>query len=416
MRSVVFAALSLLAVSAFASEQVDQKEVQRLKEAAEAKTKEIGKLAESGKLPTNDEALKLLQQMVQELAEIRERLKRLENGALTPSQLAATKILWGGYVQFQYQDTDRKGSSSFDAFRFRRVRIGFNDEVNPRLNLRVSFDLAAGNNQNQTQMRDGWAVYDFSGGAKLGRDRVWAGQMPITLGYELERSSADREVPERSQYNQILFNTERSRGIRVRHEGNTGRLEAAVMNALSINDPEQANLSSGPGNKLAILVGGRLNHRHGSVGISGFAGDRPAYTVNDVTSPLVPRRFAYLDGDYKGFLTPRLTLRGEIMTGRDRLPNATPGVNRVDNPMAGYHLLGTYQLSAKELFALRWEHFDPNTSAGGNALHGIAASYVRNLTSMSRLMLGHEIFVDQSRASQGQTRYEVTTLRLQVRF
>lgn len=416
MRSLLFAAFSLLVASALGADQVDQKEVQRLKEAAEAKTREIGKLAESGKLPTNDESLKLLQQMVQELTEIRERLKRLESGALTPSQLAATKVLWGGYVQFQYQDTDRKGSSQFDAFRFRRVRIGFNDQLDPRLNLRVSFDLAAGANQMQAQLRDAWAVYDFSGGSKLGRDRVWAGQMPITLGYELERSSADREVPERSQYNQLLFNTERSRGVRVRHEGTTGRLEAAVLDALSVNDPEQANLSSGPGNKLAVLVGARLNHKHGSVGVSGFAGDRAAYTVNNVTSPEVPRRFAYLDGDYKGFLTPKLTLRGELMTGRDRLPNATPAVDREDNPLAGFHLMGSYQLSSKDLFAVRWEHFDPNTSEGGNALHGLAVSYVRNVTSMARLMVGHEVFVDQSRASQGQTRYEVTTLRLQVRF
>lgn len=416
MRSVLFAAFTLLAASALGADQADQKEVQRLREAAEAKTKEIGKLAESGKLPTNDESLKLLQQMVTELSEIRERLKRLESGQLTPSQLAATKILWGGYVQFQYQDTDRKGSSTFDAFRFRRVRIGFNDQVDPRLNLRVSFDLAAGANQNTTQLRDAWAVYDFSGGGQLGRDRVWAGQMPITLGYEIERSSADREIPERSQYNQILFNTERSRGVRVRHEGKTGRLEAAVLDALSINDPEQANLSSGPGNKLAVLVGARLNHAHGSVGVSALAGDRPAYTVGNDTSPEVPRRFAYLDGEYKGLLTPKLTLRGELMTGRDRLPNAAASATRVDHPMAGYHLMGVYDLSAKDRFAVRWEHFDPNTSDGGNALHGLGASYVRDLNRLARLMFAHEVFVDQSRASQGQTRYEVTTLRLQVRF
>ncbi|MGV3617467.1 MAG: porin [Fimbriimonas sp.] len=416
MRSVLFAGLSLLAVSAFASDGVDQKEVQRLRAAAEAKTKEIGKLAESGQLPTNDEALKLLQQMVQELGEIRERLKRLESNALTPSQVAATKVLWGGYVQFQYQDTDRKGASQFDAFRFRRVRIGFNDQVDPRLNLRVSFDLATGTNQMQAQLRDAWGVYDFSGGSKLGRDRVWAGQMPIQLGYELDRSSADREVPERSQYNQILFNTERSRGVRIRHEGKTGRLEAAVVDALSVNDPEQANLSSGPGNKLATVVGARLNHKNGSIGVSGMAGDRPAYTANSATSPEVPRRFAYLDADYKGFLTPRLTLRGELMTGRDRVPNATADPGRDDHDMAGYHLMGVYQLSSLDQFAVRWEHFDPNTSAGGNALHGIAASYVRNLTPHSKIMLAHEVFVDQARSSQGQTRYEVTTLRLQVRF
>ncbi len=84
--------------------------------------------------------------------------------------------------------------------------------------------------------------------------------------------------------------------------------------------------------------------------------------------------------------------------------------------MAGYHLAAVYRLSSIDRFAVRWEHFDPDTALGGNALHGLGASYLRELSNQARLMFAHEVFVDQGRAAQHQTRYGLTTLRLQVKF
>jgi len=413
----------LLIATAQAQSPDQRAELNSLRAAAEAKTKEIGKLAQSGQLPTSDEALKLLQQMVDELKQIRERLNALEekvsgNQKATDRAIqAVSRVRWGGYLQYQYQDTDRLGFSQFDAFRFRRVRIGLEADVSPRLAGRVSFDLATGTNQTQEQLRDAWIVYDVSGGAKLGRDRAYFGQMALPLGYELERSSADRELPERSQYNQILFPTERSRGVKIRREGRDGLFQAAVMNALTINDPEQANLAPGPGNKLAGMAQARYVKGNTSVGASYFGGDRPDYAAGGAVSPEVKRQFAYLDFEQRAFLLPRLTIRGELMRGNDRLPSATAAVDKVDRPMAGYHLMGAYQLSSLDRLAFRWEHFDPNLDAGGNALHGLGLAYIRELTPQSRVTFAHEIFVDQARASTfGQTRYGLTTLRLQLRF
>ncbi|AIE86179.1 porin [Fimbriimonas ginsengisoli] len=415
--------LVFLAIATTASAQSPtpnvKKEAERLRISAEAKAKEIGKLTAGGNLTSSDEALRLLQQAVDELKEIRMRLKALEGHSSAPdnSASAPSRVNLGGYMQFQYQDTDRKGSSQFDAFRFRRVEPSLEITDSLRLAGKITFDLATGGNQTQAQLRDAWVRYDFGGGAHLGHDRAFAGQMAIPVGYELERSPSEIELPERAEYNQILFATERSRGLKVRREGRDGMLQASVMNSLTIGDPEQANLAPGPGNRLAVTLGGRFVRGNTSVGLSGMAGDRPAYTSGGPTSPKVSRRFAFLDLEQRHLLFPRFNLHAEVMRGNDRLPTATSAATNVDHPLSGYHLLGTYQLSAMDELAARWEGFDPNLDSAGNAFHGMGLAYIRNLSRDMKLTFAHEVFIDESRTTPfHQTRYGQSTIRLQVRF
>lgn len=418
MRFGAVSALLLLTPLALAQQAPKAVSVEELRKSAEAKTIEIGKLAASGKLPSNDESLQLLQKLVAELAEIRERLRILEGAEAKDASLLAQarRIRWGGYLQYQYQDTDRKGTSQFDAFRYRRVRLGFDADIAPRLTGRVSFDLATGTNQTQEQLRDAFFTYDASGGSKLGRLKFIAGQMALPLGYELERSSADREITERSLYNQTLFQTERSRGIKVKEEGRIGSIQIGVFNALTINDPEQANLAPGVGDRLAVIGAAHLNIPNGSVGVSQYIGERAAYTANGATSPKLDRQFTYFDFEKRDLLLKGFTLRGELMLGKDRVPTATASASNVGHDMQAFHLMGVYRLSAADRIALRWEGWDTNLDRGNSALHGLGMAYIRDLTTAMRLTLGHEIFVDEQRQALGQTRYGATTIRLQVRL
>jgi hypothetical protein len=425
--SHLYPLLILVAAPTWASPRSpDQAEVARLKARAEATTRAIGELASSGKLPQNDESVRLLQQMVDELREIRASLAKLEqrqdasektSQAQQRSLSALERVRLGGYTQFQYQDTDRAGGA-FDAFRLRRVRLAFESSVSPRVAGRVTVELASGTNQTQAQLRDAWISYDLSGSSRLGTDRAILGQQNMPLGYEIERSSAERELPERSQYNQVLFAGERSRGVRAVHSGRDGSLHLGAVNSLTINDPEQANQAPGPGDRLAVVGGARFKGDNYHVGLSGLVGERAAYTSGTpaVTSPKVPRRFVYLDGELRGFLAPRLTLRGEVMHGRDRLPNATAAANRTETDMAGFHVLGVYSLSSLDQVALRWEQFDPDLDRGTNALNGYGIAYLREIAPRTRLTLAYEVFTDESRQAVRQVRYGQTTLRLQLRF
>ncbi|HSI72639.1 MAG TPA: hypothetical protein VK934_05640, partial [Fimbriimonas sp.] len=106
--------LGLLAVSlslaAAQSSQDKKAEANMLAKKAEAVTKKIGELASTGKLPTSDEGIELLRKLVDELSEIKDRLKALEGdmktvkGAQWPS-----KTTISGYLQFQYRDTNQVG-------------------------------------------------------------------------------------------------------------------------------------------------------------------------------------------------------------------------------------------------------------------------------------------------------------------
>lgn len=418
MRTLLLACLLVPFVSAaIAQTPTDRKaEIDRLKAAADAKTRQIGELAQKGGLPTSDEAMALLQRMVDELKEIRERLKRLEGeeAAAQPDR----RFHWGGFAQFQYADSDRAGNANFDAFQFRRIRLVLDDAISPRFNARVSFDLATGANTNNANLRDAIFAWDGSGSGHMGRDIFWAGQFTPPVGYELERGELEREFPERSQFNGILFAAERTRGVEYRRTDGRWLLRAGGFDALTIGDPEQANLAPGTGDRLAVAAAARYSlSKSTSVGVSGFAGERPEYTAGGGTSPKTDRRFVYLDGRLGGLFDGRLTFLGEALFGHDRVPNAVGDPSREGNDLTGYSLVGVWGLSGRDRLAFRWEGFDPDIDASGNALHGLGIAYLRDFTPNLRFTVAHEVFVDETRATNfGQTRYGQTTLRLQVRF
>jgi hypothetical protein len=68
------------------------------------------------------------------------------------------------------------------------------------------------------------------------------GQMSVPFGYEVERSSSVRELPERSRAENVLFSGERDRGIKLVDQW-TLKLETvvAIMNGGGINPPDFPN-------------------------------------------------------------------------------------------------------------------------------------------------------------------------------
>jgi hypothetical protein len=416
--------------------QVKKDELKVLQSEAESVTAGLGELAKSGKVLQDEESLKTMQTMVDELKAIRERLDKMqeeieaiqgwiegqnENLPIMQQDLATLKShKEGNYVQFQYQDTNRKGGA-FDAFRLRRVRVGFTETIAPNASMKVSFDLATGTSQTSAQLKDAFLTYDIRPSDVAFGTSAIAGQQNIPLGYEIERSSSDREFPERAQYNQIMFNGERGRGVQLRHGlGKNALVYAGVFNALSVNDPEQANLAPGPGNRLAGTGGVRFFGPKYELGVSGWFGKRTEYTSGTpaVTSPEVDRRFIYLDGTYVGLLSPNLFLRAEAMFGKDRVPNATARADRFADDMFGYHVLLGYNLNSRNVLSFRYEEFNPTRDRDGDLIRGYGLSFNHYLSPSARLTLAHEWFQDDARAGapNNQRKYHMTTLRLQYKF
>lgn len=431
------------------SQQLDVKlaELKALEANANSLSKKIGELAASGTVTQSDEVVAQLKRMVDELAQIRQSIKRIEQevadiktgqaGTKTTvdkmgqdvANLKKTQITL--YSQFQYQDSDRIYPSSslnttpYDAFRFRRIRLGVRHQADDRTSVRLGIEFANGTNQSSAQIRDAYVQYVIRPAKGQEGTTFLAGQRNIPLGYEIERSSSDREFPEQAIYNQTLFNSETGRGVALRYGLDPKQtMEIGLWDALTINDPEQKDLPAGPGNRLAIAARYRYSDGGFNFGISGLAGHRPAYSqvISNVltTSPEVDRNFVYIDATYQGLFDKNFTIRGELMKGRDRVPNSTPAASRVAHDTSGFQLQAGYQFNPKNRLDLRWEQFDPDMTSVANAINGYGIAWTHNLNSNMKFTFAHEFFFDESRDGNAsvnfQRRYQQTTFRLQFRF
>ncbi len=407
-------------------------EIASLKVKAKNASNAVRKLSAETDLTSSAEAIKLLKKYTEELSEVHDRLEAIEaelkelkaGKAETAPQAPVAKkkgFAVSGFSQFQYQGTDKQGASTFDAFRIRRARLTVNYQHDSRASLKLSEELATGANNGQAFLKDAVLSYDLSpGDAPNGQTMLIMGQYPLPIGYELSRSDVDREFPERALYNQTYFSGERSRGFLIRH-GVTNELVASIgaFNSLTNEDPEQANLSPGTGNRLAILAAVRTPaDRKAEIGVSGFFGHRAAYTApvagSNVTSPETERRFVYVDGRVSDVLVPKMTLRGEAMFGRDRLPNATPSASATEHEVRGFQTQLGYDITDQHEVFLRYEQMDPNTGTDGDAVHGYGLAYRYRFNVDTLFTLSHEIFEDNTRVTQH--RYGITTVRFTLRF
>jgi hypothetical protein len=404
------AALVTVFASAHGSDQTQKAEAAVLAKRAEAVTKKIGELASSGKLPATDEAISLLRTLVDELSEIRERLKALEGDVKTVK--AASKTTLSGYLQFQYRDSDQPGGQP-DAFQIRRARLNLSHNADPRTLVRFSADFATGTNQLQAQLRDAFALYSFPGWPNQGGAQAQGGQFALPISFQLTRGDLEREFPERTQYMNGLFNGERSRGVVGRVAlGNGVTVFAGGMNALTINDPEQANVAAGPGSKLAALGGVTYSKQGMELAVTGFGGKRAGTTNNSVAVPDTDRRWVTFNAGYDNAARSRFNARGEFMVGKDRVPGAStaPLMNGTD--MRAWHLQVGYRFSTVDGLYLRYENWDRNTGTPGFVQKVWGLAYQRDLTAAIRFVGAFENVEDDMLARK----FGITTLRLQYRF
>ncbi|HMS54019.1 MAG TPA: porin [Fimbriimonadaceae bacterium] len=438
-------------------------EMAALRSKANEVTSKMAELAKSGSV-TSDESVKALQEMVQELQKINEQLKKMQEeiddikgwiegqNESMPVLIGDVENLkratWGNYVQFQFTDTEEGPNSlggrprtNNDGFAMRRFRLSTTNRIDPRTQAKLSFDVSAGSQRQTAELKDAQIQWDIVPSDTQVGIQVLAGQQPIPLGYELERSSSEREMPERASYNRIMFNGERGRGVYAKY-GLTKNLfaHAGVWNALSVNDPQQTDqnrFGNLDGTHLAFHGGLRYQATTFDFGISALVGDRAAVasrtttvwtdsnnngTIDsgEVRNTIVPaiasnqRRFIYLDGTYVGFLFPELTLRGEMMFGSDRNPTLNSGVPVAlgKTNMRGYQLQATFNVNYRNAITARYDEFDPDTGTGSNTVSTFGLGYTYYINPGARLTLAHE----WNREQPFNSKNNVWTLRVQYRL
>ncbi len=411
-----------------------------LRDKSNTVSKKIGEITSSGNLATNDEALATLKTLVQELTQINEQLKKIQEEiddikGWIEGQNESLPVLIGdvdqlkrfkngSYLQFQYSDGQNNASTARpnDGFNMRRTRFSHTGTIDSRTSYKLSVDFSAGSQRQGAELKDAILTYDIEPSTDKVGIQLLAGQQPIPLGYELERSSSEREFPERTAYNQRLLAGERGRGVYAKYGVSQNILaHAGVWNSLTNNDPQQTeantfrNLS---GTRMAAHAGLRHHTATTDVGLSFFSGFRNeiSYTAgaNTFTTRSGQRQFIYLDGTW--VINPQWTLRGEMMTAYDRLPQFTGsgGGRRTTarfSHMRGNQLQVSYNVNPRNTVSARYEFFDPNVNNNDNVFgYGLAWNYLIN--PGVRLTLAHEIFREQGFDLTNNQ----TTIRLQFRF
>lgn len=404
MGGVPYARLRSLFVMAITSASlcIHAQTPSELRARADATSKQIADIVKNGP-DASDESLKKLTELVEELKAIRTELKRLNTQA-QPTRSATVS----GYLQVQYQSTDRlrraDATGPFDGFRVRRARLNVDADPKDRVHLRVSMDTTVGASQNEFRLREAYARYTAPQGLTL-----TAGQQILPLGYENERSSYDMEFPERTLLETTYLNGEFSPGVRLQKMWGSGwETQLGIYDSLTSLDSEAVDRNQGAGDKLGGFAAVRYGKSGNRVQLAGFTSKRPAYSPT--SAPSANRDFAALDIAIKP--SKALILRGEAITGRDRVP----GANTTDHQLFGWHGLASLDLAAHQSLSFRYQQLDRNLSADGTSVVGYGLAYTYRWDGDLKLVLSHEDFIDSSRASTGQTRYSETSVRLAARF
>lgn len=338
----------------------------------------------------------------------------------------------GNYMQFQWFDSQENRPG--EGFQMRRFRISQTNTIDPRTQMRLSFDVSTGSQRISAELRDAQLIWDIEPTVERVGVQLLVGQQPLPLGYELERSSAERELPERALYNRTMFGGERGRGAFMRYGlNNNSFVHFGLWNSLTFQDPQQvaANTFGNVGNRLAWHLGWRYYTTQYEFGVSGFFGRRPAVSVTytdpnnqqvTVRTPNVDRQFVYVDATILDFPVEGLTLRGELMLGKDRVPTLrtvrtltgetqVPRFTRATD-IVGYQLQATYRLNYRNFLTVRYDVFDPDTDTpqDGTRTWGFAYSYFINPNA--RLTAAYEIPDEEGT----EVRNNAWTIRLQYRY
>jgi hypothetical protein len=398
---------SLGMISVQKPDEVKQKldEIEALKQRASNVTKKIGELATEGKLPENKAGIDALKELVEELRATNEALMKVQqdveamrkfmqdqgktNDALKKDVSELKKIKWGFYTQFQWADTQTGGSSQRnDGFTVRRSRFSATYSPLESTSAKISVDFSTDSERLSAELKDLIISH------KLTPSTVaHAGQQSIPLGYEIERSSSSREMPERSLYNRRLFAGERDRGVQVRHKTAGGwTVHGGIWSGLTVGDLQQEGFRD-QDMQLGFTVGARTDMPKYAYGISAFIGSRPGFTSGGgAIIPETDRFLVYLDGMFQ--VTKALDVRGEVMFGKDRDPLG--GENPTfagETDVLGYHVQLNYFANPMNQFTVKYESYDPDTGddfSTNRQISQIGLAYTYHFNKALKLTLAWE--------------------------
>ncbi len=329
------------------------------------------------------------------------------------------KIKFSGYVQARWETGETKDDSvkvsgnpaviapaNNERFYIRRARLKLTYDSSPLtqavIYLDAGQDRAARLLEAYITLFDPWTV--------LHRHALTIGQMNVPFGYEIERSSSVRELPERSRAENVLFSGERDRGVKlVSRWGSWLETVVGAFNGGGINHPEFPNTD--PTRAKDFVVRARASYEgrvDGAVSYYGGKNTTPL-TGDDVETD---KTRLGIDGQAY-YELPRFgggTLRGEFYGGMEinadsvKALVAAPTSDRptrvlkdgadaghLATDFTGWYLMWVQNAGEKFQVAARYDAYDPNTDADHDqfARTGLGISYFYD--GFTRITVAYDI-------------------------
>jgi phosphate-selective porin len=343
------------------------------------------------------------------------------------------KIKVSGYIQTQFESYQQdlvKTNDPVNTFYIRRARIKFSYEAADGLKFVLQPDFRTGN----LYLKDAYAVVNIPGLKSLS---LWAGQFNRP-NYEVEYSSNQLEVLERSRIIRTLYPGESEIGLKLEYlplripiklqlamlNGNFTGKEAKDVDTRKDLMARAVYSFEFPGAGIGIDVGA-----HGYYG-SLMAKTKYILNYENQMDSITMSPGSYLDKKWAGGelqifydLLGGISFKGEFIKGK----NAFPGDSRT-NPykiknFTGYYTYLIKNIGKKNQFIARYDYFDPNSKLSGDeagtdiAYGTLALAWQYYLNDNIRLTLQYEMPRNETNSAiPDQLKDNILGIRVQANF
>lgn len=354
------------------------------------------------------------------------------------------RVKVSGYVQARYEASEQSleqvtvsGSGAdqkikapnTNRFYIRRGRLKVTYDSSPLSQAVVYFDAGSDRVisllEAYVTLRDPWTV---------NHDHMLnVGQMNVPFGYELERSSSVRELPERSKAENVLFPGERDRGVTLTDQW-LPQLQTVIgiFNGGGIKHVDFPN--SDPTQGKDLIARARWSQGVFDLAASAYSG-KNLIPLTGESKETRKTRFG-VDAQYY-YSLPTLgggSLKGEFYTGHEVNPDSVkvlaPGrtlaagesANHLATDFSGWYAMWVQNLGERAQVAARYDVFDPNRDVPHDQYRranlGVSYFYDGN----TRITAAYEIpRTDRKLAGVSPVKYEdpqdnIWTIQVQHKF
>jgi phosphate-selective porin len=343
------------------------------------------------------------------------------------------KIKISGYIQAQYvnyQDGLLKNNDANNTFFVRRARIKFTYQATDGLKFVLQPDFATGN----LSLKDAYAVASLH---KLPSLALWAGQFNRP-NYEVEYSSSQREVMERSRVILILYPGEREVGAKLEFTPVTVplKLQVALLNGNftkdQLNDVDSKKDLMARATYSLKFPGAGVGIDFGAHVYYGGLQAKNKYILNyeNVIDSTSSNTGSYMDKKWGGAemqayfdILGGLALKGEYLAGKNAYAGDSKSNPNKTKQFSGYYVYLIKNIGPKNQLVGRYDYFDPNTKLSGDAAgkdinyKTLAVAWQFYLNENIRLSAQYAMPVNETNASNpNDIADNVFTLRLQAKF